>query len=79
MTAPSQLKVSRDIFARVFGRWHWYLFVLQWTLMDQNFQPYSTPFSLYLKAKSPSIVSSASFSTLKKKETRELTHDEKYF
>lgn len=47
--------------------------------MDQNFQPYSTPFSLYLKAKSPSIVSSASFSTLKKKETRELTHDEKYF
>ncbi|KAF4312700.1 major facilitator superfamily transporter [Botryosphaeria dothidea] len=64
VTAPSQLKVSRDIFARVFGRWHWYLFVLQWTLMDQNFQPYSTPFSLYLKAKSPSIYSVSRVNTL---------------
>lgn len=64
LTAPSQLHVSRDIFARVFGRWHWYLFVLQWTLMDQNFQPYSTPFSLYLKAKSPSIYSVSRVNTL---------------
>ncbi|KAL0256260.1 hypothetical protein SLS55_008652 [Diplodia seriata] len=58
------LHVSRDIFARVFGRWHWYLFVLQWTLMDQNFQPYSTPFSLYLKAKSPAIYSVSRVNTL---------------
>ncbi|EKG13048.1 Major facilitator superfamily [Macrophomina phaseolina MS6] len=64
VTAPVQLKVSRDIFRRVFGRWHWYLFVLQWTLMDQNFQPYSTPFSLYLKAKSPEIYSVSRVNTL---------------
>ncbi|KAI0879834.1 putative pantothenate transporter [Annulohypoxylon maeteangense] len=52
IVAPPQLQLSRDIFKRVFSRWHWYLFVLQWTLMDQNFLPGSTPFSLYLKAKS---------------------------
>jgi ACS family pantothenate transporter-like MFS transporter len=52
LTAPPQAKLSRSIFRRVFSRWHWYLFVLQWTLMDQNFSPYSTPFSLYLKANS---------------------------
>lgn len=50
-TAPPQARLSRSIFKRVFSRWHWYLFVLQWTLMDQNFAPYSSPFSLYLKAK----------------------------
>jgi MFS transporter, ACS family, pantothenate transporter len=44
--------MSKDIFKRVFSCWHWYLFVLQWTFVDQNFYPYSTPFSLYLKAKS---------------------------
>ncbi|KAI1207759.1 putative pantothenate transporter [Annulohypoxylon truncatum] len=52
LVAPPQLQLSLDIFRRVFSRWHWYLFVLQWTLMDQNFLPGSTPFSLYLKAKS---------------------------
>jgi ACS family pantothenate transporter-like MFS transporter len=52
LTAPPQAKLSRSIFKRVFSRWHWYFFVLQWTLMDQNFAPYSTPFSLYLKANS---------------------------
>jgi ACS family pantothenate transporter-like MFS transporter len=52
LTAPPQAKLSRSIFKRVFSRWHWYLFVLQWTLMNQNFAPYSTPFSLYLKANS---------------------------
>ena len=52
ITAPPQAKLSHSIFKRVFSRWHWYLFVLQWTLMDQNFAPYSTPFSLYLKANS---------------------------
>ncbi|OTB17718.1 hypothetical protein K445DRAFT_20185 [Daldinia sp. EC12] len=52
VVAPPQLQLSRDIFKRVFSRWHWYLFVLQWTLMDQNFLPGSQPFSLYLKAKS---------------------------
>ncbi|KAI0106316.1 putative pantothenate transporter [Hypoxylon sp. NC0597] len=52
LVAPPQLQLSRDIFKRVFSRWHWYLFVLQWTLMDQNFLPGAQPFSLYLKAKS---------------------------
>ncbi|KAI0895047.1 putative pantothenate transporter [Annulohypoxylon nitens] len=52
LVAPPKLQLSRDIFRRVFSRWHWYFFVLQWTLMDQNFLPGSTPFSLYLKAKS---------------------------
>lgn len=51
LTAPSELRVSRAIFKRVLGRWHWYVFVIHWILMDQNFTPYSTPFSLYLKAK----------------------------
>ncbi|EOD48451.1 putative major facilitator superfamily transporter protein [Neofusicoccum parvum UCRNP2] len=64
LTAPPQLRVTRDIFGRVFGRWHWYVFVLQWTLMDQNFQPYSTPFSLYLKAKSPAVYSVSRVNTL---------------
>ncbi|KAL7619976.1 hypothetical protein AAE478_010524 [Parahypoxylon ruwenzoriense] len=52
LVAPAQLHLSRDIFRRVFSRWHWYLFVLQWSLMDQNFLPGAQPFSLYLKAKS---------------------------
>ncbi|KAI1136326.1 putative pantothenate transporter [Hypoxylon sp. FL0543] len=52
LVAPPQLQLSRDIFKRVLSRWHWYLFVLQWTLMDQNFLPGAQPFSLYLKAKS---------------------------
>lgn len=51
ITSPPQLRLSWNIFRRVFSRWHWYIFVLQWTLMDQNFAPYGTPFSLYLKAK----------------------------
>ncbi|KAF4870216.1 putative transporter SEO1 [Colletotrichum siamense] len=50
LTAPPQLKVSRDIFKRVFTRWHWYLFVAQWTIMNENLQPSGSPFSLYLKA-----------------------------
>ncbi|KAI4860501.1 putative pantothenate transporter [Hypoxylon rubiginosum] len=52
LVAPPRLQLSRSIFKRVFSRWHWYLFVLQWTLMDQNFLPGAQPFSLYLKAKS---------------------------
>lgn len=63
LTAPSELKVSRAIFKRVFGRWHWYVFVVHWALMDQNFTPYSTPFSLYLKAK-PDIYSVSRVNTL---------------
>ncbi|CAG9946571.1 unnamed protein product [Clonostachys rosea f. rosea IK726] len=51
-TAPSQLKVSRDIFARVFRRWHWYLFVALWSIGNQNNQVSGTPFSLYLKGNS---------------------------
>lgn len=50
-TAPPQLRLSWDIFRRVLTRWHWYLFVFQWTIMDQNFAPSGMPFSLYLKAK----------------------------
>ncbi|USW54769.1 Putative major facilitator superfamily, MFS transporter superfamily [Septoria linicola] len=52
LTAPPQLKSSKSIFRRVLSNWHFYAFVIQWTLMDQNFAPYSQPFSLYLKAKS---------------------------
>lgn len=52
LTAPPQLRLSRNIFRRVFTNWHWYIFVLQWTIMDQNFLPGGQPFSLYLKAKS---------------------------
>ncbi|KAE8383590.1 major facilitator superfamily domain-containing protein [Aspergillus bertholletiae] len=63
LTAPSQLKVSRDIFRRVLGRWHWYVFVVQWILIDQNFLASSTPFSLYLKAK-PDIYSVTRVNTL---------------
>jgi ACS family pantothenate transporter-like MFS transporter len=63
LTAPSELKVSRAIFKRVLGRWHWYVFVMHWILMDQNFTPYSTPFSLYLKAK-PEIYSISRVNTL---------------
>ncbi|KAE8328255.1 major facilitator superfamily domain-containing protein [Aspergillus sergii] len=63
LTAPSQLKVSRDIFKRVLGRWHWYVFVAQWILVDQNFLASSTPFSLYLKAK-PDIYSITRINTL---------------
>ncbi|BCR88521.1 uncharacterized protein ACHE_41085A [Aspergillus chevalieri] len=62
-TSPSQLKVSRDILKRVLGRWHWYVFVSQWILIDQNFLPSSTPFSLYLKAK-PNIYSVSRINTL---------------
>lgn len=51
ITVPPQLHASLDIFKRVFSRWHWYAFVLAWTLMDQNFLPGAQPFSLYLKAK----------------------------
>ncbi|ODM17850.1 hypothetical protein SI65_06638 [Aspergillus cristatus] len=61
-TSPSQLEVSRDIFKRVLGRWHWYVFVAQWILIDQNFLPSSTPFSLYLKAK-PDIYSVSRINT----------------
>ncbi|KAH7130537.1 pantothenate transporter liz1 [Dendryphion nanum] len=51
-TAPPQLRFSKDIFRRVFSRWHWYLFVLQWSIMNQNLLPGGQPFSLYLKANS---------------------------
>lgn len=52
LVAPSELKVSRSIIKRALGCWHWYVFVIHWILMDQNFTPFSTPFSLYLKSKS---------------------------
>lgn len=52
VTAPAQVKMSRTIFKRVWGRWHWYVLVLHWCLMDQNGLASGTPFSLYLKAKS---------------------------
>lgn len=49
-TAPSQVKVSWDILRRVFGRWHWYLFVALWSIGNQNSQVSGAPSSLYLKA-----------------------------
>ncbi|KAI9039353.1 putative pantothenate transporter [Aspergillus affinis] len=63
LTAPSQLTVSVDLFKRVLGRWHWYVFVAQWILVDQNFLASSTPFNLYLKAK-PEIYSVSRVNTL---------------
>ena len=45
------------------GRWHWYVFVAQWILIDQNFLASSTPFSLYLKAK-PDLYSVTRINTL---------------
>jgi ACS family pantothenate transporter-like MFS transporter len=62
-TVPSQLKVSRDIFARVFRRWHWYLFVALWSIGNQNNQVPGSPFNLYLKAKSE-IYSIAQINTI---------------
>jgi ACS family pantothenate transporter-like MFS transporter len=52
LTAPAQLKVSKIIFKRVWGNWHWYFFVAQWCLLDQNSMTAGQPFSLYLGAKS---------------------------
>ncbi|OTA99323.1 hypothetical protein M426DRAFT_68059 [Hypoxylon sp. CI-4A] len=63
LVAPPQLRLSRDIFKRVFSRWHWYLFVLQWSLMDQNVGPGGQAFSLYLKAKN-SIYSVVQINTI---------------
>ncbi|THY12917.1 putative allantoate permease [Aureobasidium pullulans] len=63
VTAPPQLKLSKSIFKRVFSHWHWYLLVLQWTLLDQNVAPGGQPFSLYLKAY-PKIYSIVQVNTL---------------
>ncbi|TIA36379.1 putative allantoate permease, partial [Aureobasidium pullulans] len=63
VTAPPQLKLSKSTFKRVFSRWHWYLLVLQWTLLDQNVAPGGQPFSLYLKAY-PKIYSIVQVNTL---------------
>jgi ACS family pantothenate transporter-like MFS transporter len=52
LTAPAQLKISKTIFKRVWGNWHWYFFVAQWCLLDQNSMTAGQPFSLYLGAKS---------------------------
>ncbi|KAF4618001.1 hypothetical protein G7Y89_g15004 [Cudoniella acicularis] len=52
LTAPAELKISCTIFKRVFEKWHCYIFVLHWTLLDQGVIPAGSPFSLYLKAKS---------------------------
>jgi ACS family pantothenate transporter-like MFS transporter len=51
-TAPAGLKISRSIFARVFSRWHLYLFVSLWSIGNQNNQIPGAPFNLYLKANS---------------------------
>ncbi|KAL3465008.1 major facilitator superfamily domain-containing protein [Aspergillus heterothallicus] len=50
LTAPPQLQLSRNIFKRVLGRWHFYAFVTLWTMLDLNIQPAGQPFSLYLKS-----------------------------
>lgn len=63
-SAPPGLKVSRSIFTRVLGRWHFYAFVLLWTLLDIATLPGGTPFSLYLKAFSPRIYSVVQVNTL---------------
>ncbi|KAI1856555.1 hypothetical protein JX265_011514 [Neoarthrinium moseri] len=63
-TAPPGLKLSRSIFKHVLRRWHFYAFVLLWTLMDLNGQIGGQPFSLYLKAYSPSVYSVVQVNTL---------------
>ncbi|KAJ5103898.1 hypothetical protein N7532_004427 [Penicillium argentinense] len=63
LTAPSKLRISKAISKRVLGRWHFYVFVVHWILMDQNFMPFSTPFRLYLKA-NPDIYSISRVNTL---------------
>ncbi|KAL4876804.1 major facilitator superfamily domain-containing protein [Aspergillus karnatakaensis] len=50
LTAPPQLQLSRSIFKRVLGRWHFYAFVTLWTILDLNILPSGQPFSLYLKS-----------------------------
>ncbi|KAI8652990.1 hypothetical protein NCS55_01282200 [Fusarium keratoplasticum] len=50
LTAPPQLQLSRTIFKRVLGRWHFYAFVILWTILDLNILPGGQPFSLYLRA-----------------------------
>ncbi|KAI1848633.1 hypothetical protein JX266_005492 [Neoarthrinium moseri] len=63
-TAPPGLELSRSIFKHVLRRWHFYAFVLLWTLMDLNGQIGGQPFSLYLKAYSPSVYSVVQVNTL---------------
>ncbi|TQB77575.1 hypothetical protein MPDQ_000116 [Monascus purpureus] len=63
LTAPSQLKISRDIFKRVLARWHWYIFVAQWTLLNQNAQASGMPFNSYPSAK-PDLYSVSRVNTL---------------
>lgn len=63
-TVPPGLKLSRNIFKRVLGRWHFYAFVALWTLLDINTLPGGQPFSLYLKAYSPKIYSVVQVNTL---------------
>ncbi|KAM0425817.1 hypothetical protein ACHAPT_009068 [Fusarium lateritium] len=50
LTAPPQLELSTTIFRRVLGRWHFYAFVVLWTILDLNILPGGQPFSLYLRA-----------------------------
>ncbi|KAJ4257665.1 hypothetical protein NW757_003289 [Fusarium falciforme] len=50
LTAPPQLQLSTTIFRRVLGRWHFYAFVVLWTILDLNILPGGQPFSLYLRA-----------------------------
>ncbi|KAI8653735.1 hypothetical protein LRP88_00525 [Fusarium phalaenopsidis] len=50
LTAPPQLQLSTTIFKRVLGRWHFYAFVVLWTILDLNILPGGQPFSLYLRA-----------------------------
>ncbi|KAF4466325.1 pantothenate transporter [Fusarium albosuccineum] len=63
-TAPPQLQLPASIFKRVLGRWHFYVFVLLWTVFDLNILTGGQPFSLYLKANSPDIYSIVQVNTL---------------
>lgn len=63
-SAPPALAVSKGIFRRVLGRWHFYAFVCLWTLFDLNFAVGGQPFSLYLKAYSPKVYSVVQVNTL---------------
>lgn len=46
------------------GRWHFYAFVVLWTILDLNILPGGQPFSLYLRANSPKLYSIVQVNTL---------------
>ncbi|CZR64300.1 uncharacterized protein PAC_14198 [Phialocephala subalpina] len=63
LVAPTQVKVSWGLLKRILGRWHFWVFVFHWCMLDQNIQPSGTPMSLYLKVH-PKIYSVTQINTI---------------